>query len=563
MNTRVKSRVIWPSPTPVRSLAAIIERLARPFAERRLDFAPEGAPVPADLLAHTGKAWVAPMRGNDALCPRLAAEASGCGLRPSAGGVPALNAQPTTLAMFNRSDTKKDRMTLTERRATVSLAGIFGLRMLGMFLILPVFALYAKTLPGGEDHTLIGLALGIYGLTQALLMIPFGMASDRFGRKPVIYLGLVVFALGSFLAAWAPDIHWVTVGRALQGAGAISAAVTALLADLTREEKRTQAMAVIGSTIGLAFAFSLAAGPSLYKLIGVPGMFLVTGVLALLAIAVLRFYTPDPGVSTIFHSDAEANPARLRDVLRHLELARLNWGIFALHAAQMAMFVVVPFALVHSGNLDAEHHWQVYLPVLLLSFVFLVPAVIHGERHGRMKQVFIGAIGLMLAAQIGLAFSLTQFWGIVVALLAYFVAFNVLEASLPSLISKIAPPEAKGTAMGVYNTAQALGLFFGGMVGGWLAQHLGFVSVFVFCGGLMFIWLVLAVGMKPPPRVKTQMLHIGPIDEQAARRLATRLAVFAGVEAVSVLPQEGTVMLKVSQTGWDEEGVRHALYGER
>lgn len=453
-------------------------------------------------------------------------------------------------------------MTPSERRATISLAGIFGLRMLGMFLILPVFALYAETLPGGENHTLIGLALGMYGLTQAALMIPFGMASDRFGRKPVIIVGLVIFTLGSFLSAWAPDIYWVILGRALQGAGAISAAVTALLADLTREEKRTHAMAVIGSSIGLAFAFSLAAGPVVYRWIGVPGMFAATGVLSLIAIVVLRYYTPDPG-PVAFHSDAEANPARLKDVLLNVELARLDWGIFALHAAQMAMFVVVPFALVRSGNLDAEHHWQVYLPVLLLSFVFLVPAIIYGERHGRMKQVFVGAVALMLAAQIGLAFSLEAFWGIVVALLAYYVAFNILEASLPSLISKIAPPEAKGTAMGVYNTSQALGLFFGGMAGGWLAQHLGFAAVFAFCAGLMVVWLWLALGMTPPPRVKTQMLHIGPMDELEAKRLATRLAVFAGVEAVSVLPQEGTVMLKVRQTGWDEAGVRHALYGER
>lgn len=453
-------------------------------------------------------------------------------------------------------------MTPAERRATVSLAGVFGLRMLGMFLILPVFAHYAETLPGGDDHSLVGLALGIYGLTQAALMIPFGMASDVLGRKPVIIAGLLIFALGSFLAAWAPDIYWVIFGRALQGAGAISAAVTALLADLTRDEKRTQAMAVIGSTIGLAFAFSLAAGPVVYRLIGVPGMFFATGILSLLAIVVVRYYTPNAGL-TAFHSDAEANPARLKDVFGHRELRRLNWGIFALHAAQMALFVVVPFALARAGNLDVEHHWQVYLPVLLLSFVFLVPAVIYGERHGRLKQVFVAAVALMLATQVALAFTLAHFWGIVLALLAYFTAFNILEATLPSLISKFAPPEAKGTAMGVYNTAQALGLFFGGLAGGWLAQHLGFDAVFLFCAALMTIWLWLAWGMTPPPRVKTQLLHIGPLDEMEARRLATRLAVFAGVEAVSVLPQEGTVMLKVSQTGWDEEGVRHVLYGER
>jgi MFS family permease len=451
-----------------------------------------------------------------------------------------------------------DPVSQKERRAAVSLASIFGLRMLGMFLILPVFALYAKTLPGGEDHTLVGLALGMYGLTQAALMIPFGMASDRIGRKPVIIAGLFIFALGSFLAAYADTLAGVILGRALQGAGAISAAVTALLADLTREEKRTQAMAMIGSTIGLAFAFSLAAGPAFYRWIGVPGMFAMTGVLALLAIIVVRFVTPDPG-RTAFHSDAEASPARLKDVLRSPELLRLDWGIFALHAAQMAMFVVVPFALVKAGGLDGEHHWQVYLPVVLLSFALMVPAILYGEKRGELKRVFVSAVALMFVAQLGLALSLDLFWGVVAALFAYFVAFNILEATLPSLISKIAPPEAKGTAMGVYNTAQAFGLFFGGAAGGWLAQHHGFGAVFAFCAGLMLVWLVLAAGMAPPPRVKTQMFHVGALSEEDTRRLLSRLPVFAGVEAVTVLPEEGAVLLKVAQTGWDEEGVRHLL----
>ena len=450
-------------------------------------------------------------------------------------------------------------MTPTERRAAASLAGIFGLRMLGMFLILPVFALYAKTLPGGDDHTLIGLALGMYGLTQAVLMIPFGMASDRLGRKPVIIAGLLLFVLGSFVAAAADTLWGVLLGRALQGAGAISAAVTALLADLTREEKRTQAMAMIGSTIGLAFAFSLAAGPAFYHWIGVPGMFTLTGVLALLAIVVVKFVTPDPG-HTAFHSDAEANPARLGDVLRNVELLRLNWGIFSLHAAQMAMFMVVPFALVE-GGLDAGRHWLVYLPVLLASLVLLVPVIIYGEKRGELKKVFVAGIALMFVAQIGLSLSMHLFWGVVVALFAYFVAFNILEASLPSLVSKIAPPESKGTAMGVYNTAQALGLFFGGVLGGWLAQHHGFAAVFAFCAGLIGVWLLLAARMAPPPRVKTQMFHIGALSPEAARRLASNLTVFAGVEAVTVLAEEGAVLLKVAQTGWDEDGVRNLLQG--
>lgn len=451
-----------------------------------------------------------------------------------------------------------DPLSRHERRAATSLAAIFALRMLGMFLILPVFALYAKTLPGGDDHTLVGLALGMYGLTQAVLMIPFGMASDRLGRKPVIIAGLVLFALGSFIAAYADSLMGVILGRAIQGAGAISAAVTALLADLTREEKRTQAMGMIGASIGLTFAASLAAGPLFYRWIGVPGIFAMTGVLALLAILVVKFVTPNPG-RTAFHSDAQANPARLKDVLANRELLRLNWGIFALHAAQMAMFTVVPFALVQAGGLDGEHHWQVYLPVLLVSFVLMVPAIIYGEKRGELKRVFVAAVAAMLAAQAGLALTLELFWGVVAALFVYFVAFNVLEATLPSLISKIAPPEAKGTAMGVYNTAQAIGLFFGGAAGGWLAQHQGHGAVFLFCAGLMAVWLVLAAGMTPPPRVKTQMFHVGPLSDESIQRLLVKLPVFTGVEAVTVLAEEGAVLLKVAQTGWDEEGVRHLL----
>ncbi len=448
-------------------------------------------------------------------------------------------------------------MLPTERRAAISLASIYGLRMLGMFMILPVFAIYAQDLT--DDHTLIGLALGMYGLTQALFMIPFGMASDRFGRKPVIILGLIIFAVGSVVAASADSIYGIIFGRALQGAGAISAAVTALLADLTREEKRTQAMGMIGMTIGIAFAGSMVAGPALYAWIGVPGMFLLTGVLAFLAIFVVRYVTPDPGI-VAFHSDAEANPARLVDCLRQPELLRLNFGIFALHAAQMAMFVVVPVAL--KEVLPLADHWLVYLPVLLASFVLMLPAIIVAEKGGRMKPVFVGSVALMLAAQIAMAISLSSFWGIVLALLLYFIAFNTLEASLPSLVSKIAPPEAKGTAMGVYNTSQAFGLFLGGVVGGWLVQHYGTSAAFIFCGVLMGLWLLLAMTMTPPPRVRTQMFHVGPLDAAQARHLASQLTVFAGVEAVTVLPEEGAVLLKVSQLGWDKEGVQRLLAHE-
>ena len=446
-----------------------------------------------------------------------------------------------------------ERMTPIELRASISLASIYGLRMLGMFIILPVFALYAAHLPGGQDHTLIGLALGAYGLTQALLQLPFGMLSDRFGRKRVIYAGLVLFAIGSFWAANATDLYMIIIGRSIQGAGAISAAVTALLADLTREEHRTKAMAMIGGTIALTFAASLVLGPALYHAISIPGIFAMTGVLALLAILVVRFGVPDPRVSR-FHSDAEAAPARLLGVLRNRELARLNFGIFALHAVQMALFVVVPFALQKNGGIDANHHWEVYLPVILISFALMVPPIIYGERRARLKTVFVGAVALMLVAQILFAVLINNFWGVVGALVVYFVAFNILEASLPSIISKIAPAGVKGTAMGVYNTAQSLGLFAGGAVGGLLSSHYGASAVFTFGAVLIGVWLLLAAGMKPPPAVKTLMLHLRDnMDAQAVRRLEVELAALPGVVEALVISEEGMVYLKVDPHTFDKQ----------
>jgi MFS family permease len=449
-------------------------------------------------------------------------------------------------------------MSPLERRAAAGLASIYGLRMLGMFLILPVFALYAEHLPGGENHALVGLALGVYGLTQALLQLPFGMASDRVGRKRVIYFGLVLFALGSFIAAAADDIYMVIVGRTIQGAGAINAAVTALLADLTREEHRTKAMAMVGGTIGLTFALSLVLGPALYHLISIPGIFAMTGVLAFLAIPMMKFIVPDPKASH-FHSDAEATPAGLPEVLRNGELGRLNFGIFALHVVQMAMFVVVPLALRETGGLDANHHWQVYLPVLAISVVFMVPLILYGEKKAKVKPVFVGSVALMLAMQLAFVPAINHFWGVVTALTLYFVAFNVLEASLPSLVSKIAPARAKGTAMGVYNTSQALGLFVGGAAGGILSQHFGAAAVFEFGAVLIGIWLYLAYGMKAPPAVKNLMFHISALSAEDARRLEQKLIGVTGVAEATVMADEGVAYLKVDSRRFDEQALRRLL----
>ena len=458
-----------------------------------------------------------------------------------------------------------DKMTKGEMRATSSLAAIYGLRMFGMFSILPIFAIYASTLSEKPSSLMIGLALGAYGLTQALFQLPFGMASDRFGRKPMIYIGLAIFAVGSMVAALAMNIETIILGRVIQGAGAVSAVVTALLADLTRDEHRTKAMATIGATIGVAFALSLVGGPLLNQWIGVPGIFAVTAILTLAAIAVVKFVVPNPVIS-YYHSDASAAPAKLKDVLKNAQLLRLNYGIFALHAAQMAMFVVVPFAITKSSHIDVNQHWHIYLPVLLVSFALMVPAIIYAEKQAKIKLVFVSAIALMLLAQLMFAASIEHFWGIVASLTFYFIAFNVLEASLPSIISKIAPAAAKGTAMGVYNTSQSLGIFVGGAFGGYLSHVFGFASVFIFCSIMMLIWLILAYSMQAPAAVRTKMYTMSAKSDvmtaEAAAKLKAKLAKIAGVIEVAVLPQERTLILKVDKLqDWDETQVLKLLRG--
>lgn len=385
-------------------------------------------------------------------------------------------------------------MTRDERRTGAALAAIFGLRMLGLFLILPVFAVYAPTLAGGDDVLMVGLAIGAYGLIQAFFQIPYGMASDRYGRKPVIVAGLLLFAAGSFLAAAADDIVWVIVGRLIQGAGAISAAITALAADLTREQHRTKVMAMIGSSIGLVFALSLVAAPLLYSVIGMPGIFALTGAMALGAIVLLLKAVPMPV------QPAVVQRVPFAVVLRDLNLLRMNFGVLALHLMQTAMWVVVPMSLTTQGGLPVGEHWKIYLPAVLVSFAVMVPAIIAAEKYHRMKSVFVGAVLLLLLVQIGFAFFGQGLYSLSALLLLFFVGFNIMEALQPSLISRLAPPGAKGAALGVYNTTQSVGLFLGGALGGWLFKHFGAMAVQGFCAAIAGLWLMLAATMQVPVR---------------------------------------------------------------
>lgn len=398
-------------------------------------------------------------------------------------------------------------MTPSERRSSVSLALIFALRMLGLFLVLPVFALEASHYPGGDDPVLIGMAMGVYGLTQAVLQLPLGMASDRFGRKRIIVLGLLVFAVGSFWAAWADSLMGLLGGRALQGAGAVSAAVTALLADQTRDVVRTKAMALVGGSIGLMFAVALVAAPFLVAHIGLSGLFVLTGAMALAGIAIVIWGAPPESTE---HTNAPRG--RLIDVWRNTDLMRLNAGVFVLHTVQMAMWVAVPLLLVQAGLGKAEH-WQVYLPVVLASFLCM-GGVFALERRGHLRGAMLAAIGLIGVVQWGLGWVSASgqvqaggsaVWVLGGLLLVFFCGFNALEASQPSLVSRMAPAPLRGAALGIYNTLQSLGLFAGGALGGVLLKWGGATGLFTATGVLVLLWWALTWPIRP----------VGPVGQSA------------------------------------------------
>ena len=390
------------------------------------------------------------------------------------------------------------QMTALERRASGSLALIFALRMLGLFLVLPVFALEARKYPGGDDPAWVGLAMGVYGLTQAVLQLPLGLASDRFGRKRVIVAGLLVFAAGSLLAALAPTLPVLIAGRALQGAGAVSAAVTALLADLTRDGVRTKAMALVGGSIGLMFAVALVAAPALAAVVGLSGLFGLTCALALAGVAVVLWVVPPEPAR---HADAPKG--RFADLWQHADLLRLNAGVFALHTIQMSMWVAVPAMLVQAG-LPKAAHWHLYLPAVALSFVAM-GGLFALERRGRLRAALLGAIALVLLVQAALALlsasgaapSLALMGGL---MFLFFCGFNALEATQPSLVSRMAPPRLRGAALGAYNTLQSLGLFAGGAVGGALSKWLGPAGLFAATAALAALWLVLTWPLRPVGR---------------------------------------------------------------
>ncbi|MEY4467219.1 MAG: hypothetical protein RIR21_1012 [Pseudomonadota bacterium] len=394
------------------------------------------------------------------------------------------------------SSASSSALTSDEKRSCASLATIYSMRMLGLFMVLPVFIMEARQYPGGDDASSVGLAMGMYGLVQAALQIPFGLAADRFGRKRVIVFGLLLLGLGSVVAACATSVAGLALGRAIQGGGAISAAVTALLADQTRDHVRTKGMALIGASIGLMFALSLIIGPLLAANVGLTGIFGLSAAMALLGILIIAYWTPHEVTS-------ETKPEKqtfyqLRKTLLQSDLLRLDFGVFVLYAVQLAMWVGIPSLLTQAGVSSKDHGW-VYLPAVLLSFVFMGLTLFRLERRGKLKPLFLASIGCVIVVLIGMYYvsqSTPDIWVLGCLIFLFFSGFNILEASQPSLASRMTEPESRGAVLGVYNTLQSLGIFAGGALGGVISRAVGLPGLFLACAAIMVVWLWVSWPMK-------------------------------------------------------------------
>ncbi|RUO62950.1 MFS transporter [Pseudidiomarina insulisalsae] len=446
----------------------------------------------------------------------------------------------------------EQRLSAIERRSSGALAAVFGLRMLGLFLIMPVMAIYGQAYP---DYTplLVGLAIGAYGLTQALLQIPMGMLSDKIGRRPVIIGGLLVFVLGSLVAAYAETLTGVVIGRALQGMGAIAAAILALAADITRDSQRPKVMALIGMCIGLAFALALILGPLLGPHIGLSGLFLFTAVSAVFGLVVFYFAVPKVEVRAP-RGDVLPNKREFASLAKHPQLARLNAGVFILHCLLTAFFVVVPTQLVLGGLASAQHAW-LYLPTLIVSFAFMIPMLIVAEKRRQQPAFFRVAIVLLMLAVAIIGFIQGSWLIYVAAIVLFFTGFNFLEATLPSTLTRFAPAGRKGSASGIYATAQFAGAFVGGAAGGAILQSAGVIGVVAFALILLVCWLMISFGMLPPPQwqnVSFKLQELPPTDVEA---LTTSLANAPGVEEVRLVANEQIAYLKVHKTDYNEEQV--------
>ncbi len=450
-----------------------------------------------------------------------------------------------------------EKMSHLEWKATTGLAGLYACRLIGLFMILPVFAIYLSQFPGITTWT-FGLAMSIYGLTQALLQIPFGMLSDKIGRKPIITLGLIIFILGSSIAALSHSITWLIIGRALQGAGAIGSTVNALTADLTREQQRSKAMAIIGMSIGAAFFIAMLLGPLLNAFISIPGIFWCAALFGVIALFILHGIIPSPH-NSCFHRDMEVEPVQIQQVLKNTELLRLNIGIFTLHTILMASFVAIPLCLTQHIGFNSQQLWMLYLPVLLLAFIASIPFLLLAERKQCLKPLFLTAIACIVIAQIGLLLKHDSLISLILNLLLFFTAFTFLEANLPSLLTRIAPPASKGTASGIYSTAQFLGIFIAGPLSAFLRDQFDLSAIFIANAALSAIWLFLAYRMVKPKQLSNILLRFDHITTEQAQQYGRQLGAIAGIIEANVFADDGIAYLKVDRRQLDQESL-HNFY---
>lgn len=443
-----------------------------------------------------------------------------------------------------------------EKRAAFSLAAVFGFRMLGLFMLMPVFAIYGADLEGFSPLW-IGLAIGAYGLTQAILQVPMGLLSDRFGRRPVIVGGLVLFAIGSVVAALADSVYMVTLGRAIQGTGAIASAVLALAADLTRDEQRPKVMGFIGMCIGLSFSIALILGPIITEVSGLSGLFWTIAALAVLGIFIVLISVPH-SVNKAPKGETIAVPAMMKQLITHPQLIRLDVGVMLLHLCMTAIFVAFPPLLIDAG-LPALSHWQVYFPVVLLSFVFMVPMIIITAKKQCDKTMFLVAIVGVSFSLFGLYLWHESMLQLAVALFVFFVGFNYLEASLPSLVARISPVGHKGSAMGIFSSSQFLGAFLGGILGGFIVQRYGYEVLFAASATIGLLWTLFALGMKIPTRSQLISLPSSISSTQDADAAAEQLVALEGVLEATVVLEDKTTYLKVESQRFNIEQARQIV----
>jgi predicted MFS family arabinose efflux permease len=445
-------------------------------------------------------------------------------------------------------------MNNLEKRTAISLAAVYAVRMLGLFMILPVFTLYAKSIPDTTPF-LIGLTIGVYGLTQATLQIPLGLLSDKIGRKPVIVGGLMIFAIGSVVAALATNIETLILGRAIQGSGAIAAATMALAADLTREEHRAKVMAVIGMTIGVSFSIAMIVGPIISEWAGLSGIFWVTTALALIGILLILFIVPQPP-SLHSHRDAGIIKGYLLSALRNPTLIRMNIGVFILHTILSANFIVIPLIFRDSLGFASIEHWKIYLPVLLLSFILSIPLIIMAEKYQKIKPLFIGSVILLIIAQFTMGLMTNTPLTLLLAFLIFFIGFNFLEAVQPSLVAKYANVNNKGTAMGIFSTAQFMGIFVGGSLGGLVLNYRGIQGVLFFGAIMAILWLIVALGLPQPKFYRNVVFKLNKTALANPNKTSQQLNQMTGIKESAISLEEGTAYLKVDKDQFLEEALK-------